>query len=156
MGLYFSWGNIEGHPEGSGYDFSQEVYDNTPGATIAADLTLEQDAARASLGAPWRMPTADEFQELIDNCSSVVFTLNGVNGLLFTSNLNGATLFFPSAGYYNGTSLNQSGSSGFYWTTVFNSATNASAFRFSGSDINSRGNHHRSLGFPVRAVMDPT
>ena len=40
MGLYFSWGNPTGHAEGSGYDFSQGVYDLTPGAALTADIVV--------------------------------------------------------------------------------------------------------------------
>lgn len=155
LGIYFSWGNIDGHKIGEGYDFSQAVYSTTPAAEIATDLSLSQDAARANLGAPWRMPTAAEFQELIDNCTSEWTTLNGVNGRLFTSNVNGNTLFFPAAGYYNGTSLNNRGSYGRYWSSSFYSSTNAQLLGFDSSDVNPQNNGRRR-GFSVRAVCPPS
>lgn len=155
MGSYVSWGNVEGHQEGSGYDFSQEVYNASPGGAINTDLSLDQDAARAVLGAPWRMPTAAEFQELFDNCTHVYTTLNGVNGCLFTSNVNGKTLFFPAAGYYNGTSLEARGASGYYWSNTLGSETVSRALTFSGSSVDPRGNRSRYYGYTVRAVMDP-
>jgi len=38
-------------------------------------LELEDDAARVNWGGDWRIPTEDEFQELIDNCTfEVLFT----------------------------------------------------------------------------------
>lgn len=154
-GIYFSWGNIEGHAEGSGYDFSQDVYDATAAAAITANLSLSQDAARANLGAPWRMPTADEFQELYDNCTCVWTTLNGVNGLLFTSNVNGNTLFFPAAGYYNGTSLGSRGSEGRYWSSTYISAASARLLYFDSSRVNPQGSDGRRRGFSVRAVLPP-
>lgn len=152
IGHYFSWGNTDGHATGSGYDFSQEVYETTPGAAITGNLSLSQDAARSYLGAPWRMPTAAEFQELYDNCTSVWTTLNGVNGRLFTSNVNGNTLFFPAAGYYVGTTLNGRGSSGFYWSSAYDSATNARILYFSSSGVNPQDSYYRRSGFSVRAV----
>lgn len=155
FGLYFSWGNTEGHAEGSGYDFSQAVYDTTPAAAISADLSLSEDAARANLGASWRMPTDAEFQELYDNCTVVWTTLNGVSGRLFTSNVNGNTLFFPAAGYCNGTSLNDSGSSGGYWSSTYSSATAARSLDFSSSSIDPQYLSSRRYGFPVRAVLPP-
>lgn len=151
-GLYFSWGNTEGHPAGAGYDFSQEVYNTTPAAAISEDLSLEQDAARAILGAPWRMPTAAEFQELVDNCSSVWATLNGVKGRLFTSNVNGKTLFFPAAGDYNGTSLNYRGEDGDYWSSTYRSSTQAAIMIFHTSSIDPQYDGLRRFGVSVRAV----
>lgn len=154
-GDYFSWGNTDAHAEGSGYDFSQAVYDTTPGAAITANLSLSQDAARANLGAPWRMPTAVEYKELYDNCTWVWTTMNGVAGCLFTSNVNGNTLFFPAAGNYVGTVLNNRESRGFYWSSTYSSATNARLLNFTDSIVNPLYNSSRRSGFSVRAVCSP-
>ena len=139
---------------GEEYDFTESVYETTPGAAIETDLSLEQDAARAYQGDPWRMPSSNEFQELIENCTTVWTTHNGVNGYLFTSNLNGNKLFFPAAGFYNGTSLNLHGSIGSYWSSTFNSATLARVLNFSGSSSGHIVNIGRPIGIPVRAVME--
>ena len=152
-GHYFSWGNTDAHAEGSGYNFSQDVYDATPAAAITANLSLSQDAARANLGAPWRMPTSAEFQELYDNCTCVWTTLNGVNGRLFTSNVNGNTLFLPAAGLYDGTSLGGRGSSGFYWSSACYSATGARGLGFHSSSVGPQYIDVRRYGFSVRAVQ---
>ena len=154
FGLYFSWGNIVGHKEGEGYDFSQEVYDTTPAAAISDNLSLSQDAARANLRAPWRMPTAVEFQELFDNCTVIWTSMNGINGRLFTSNVNGNTLFFPAAGLYSGTSLDYRETFGFCWSSTYVSATNARDLGFDSSNITPMGSSRRRLGFSVRAVFD--
>lgn len=154
-GLYFSWGNTEGHAEGSGYPFTQTVYDTTPAADINTDLSLSQDAARANLGAPWRMPTAAEFKELDDNCTVEWTTVNGVAGLLYTSNVNGNAVFFPAAGSYFGTSLSDRGSLGYYWSSTYNSATNARFMSFNSSTVNPQNVSSRRYGFSVRAVISP-
>ncbi len=155
-GLYFSWGNTDGHPAGAGYNFSQAVYDTTPAAEIATNLSLEQDAARANLGAPWRMPTTVEFQELIDNCTCVWTTLNGVNGRLFTSNVNGNTLFLPAAGRIDGTSLNVRGVDGYYFASTYYSDVNARSLHFTSTIVSPLNNSSRFVGFPLRAVQDGT
>lgn len=155
-GLYFSWGNTDGHPADAGYDFSEEVYNTTPGAAITENLSLSQDAARIYLGAPWRMPTADELQELVDNCTHVWSTLNGVNGILFTSRVNGNTLFVPAAGIYNGTSITDSGSSGDIWSSTFRSNTNARTLYFNNSGVNPQNSGSRYYGLPVRPVKPGT
>lgn len=151
-GIYFSWGNTEGHPAGAGYDFSLEEYNTTPAAAITEDLSLSQDAARAILGSPWRMPSAAEFQELFDNCASEWTTLNGVQGRLLTSNVNGNTLFIPAAGYYDETSLLNRGSSGRYWSTSYVSATDAHLLGFNSSGVQPQSTSIRRDGLSIRAV----
>lgn len=153
LGLYFSWGDTEGHRRGEGYDFTQEVYNSTTAAAIASDLSLDQDAARANLGSSWRMPTATEFQELVDNCTSRWDTIHGVNGMLFISNVNGNTLFLPAAGDYNGTSLNNRGTIGLYWSSTYVNAQVARCLYFVNPTVTPQSNWGRYLGFNVRAVM---
>ena len=62
-GLYFSWGNVTGHAEGSGYDFSDAVYAETDGAALTGNIAVGNtyDMARHNMGAPWRLPTSGEF-----------------------------------------------------------------------------------------------
>lgn len=153
-GCYFSWGNTEGHAEGSGYDFSQAVYDETPAAAIDANLSLSQDAARKNLGANWRMPTTDEFRALYDNCTSVWTSLNGVYGRLFISKENGNSLFFPAAGRYEGTSINNDGGAGYYWSSTYNSATTANDMFFYNTNVSPQSESSRRCGVSVRAVLD--
>lgn len=154
-GIYFSWGNTDGHAEGSGYDFSQATYDESAAADIDSDLSLEQDMARANLGQPWRMPKREEWQELVDNCTSVWTTVEGVNGRLFTSNINGNSIFFPASGEYGGTTLNGRGSSGFYWSSSYNSALSAYHSFFDSSNVRPQVSNDRRYGFSVRAVFKP-
>ena len=138
---------------GEEYDFSQNVYDTTPGADITTDLSLEQDAARANLGEPWRMPTAAEFQELYDNCTAIWTSRNNVDGLLFTSNVNGNTLFFPAAGLYSGTSLLYRGTRGYYWSSSFDSTIKALGLSLDNVNVNPQYTYDRRFGFSVRAVI---
>lgn len=152
-GLFFSWGNVEGHAIGEGYDFSQSVYETTPGAAVGADLSLDQDAARVYLGDPWRMPTSNEFQELCDNCTIEWTTVNGVNGRLFTSNVNGNKIFFPAAGRYVGMSLENSGSWGYFWQSAYYTQNSVRALTFSRTQINPQNSVARYYGFSVRAVI---
>ena len=65
-------------------------------------LDLDDDAAHVNWGGSWRMPTRDEMQELIDNCTLEWITENGVNGYRFTSKKDGfssVSIFLPAAGY---------------------------------------------------------
>ena len=154
-GLYFSWGNVTGHAEGSGYDFSDAVYAETPGAALTGNIPVNgtYDLARHNMGAPCRLPTVGEFQELNSNCDSEWTDEDGVAGRRFTSRINGNSIFFPASGYYIGTTLDLRGSYGLYWSSSYNSATNAYYLGFNSSSVSPASNYSRRRGFTARAVQ---
>ena len=61
-------------------------------------LEKEDDAAYLRLGEGWRIPTWNEMQELIDNCTVTESTLNGRWGAMLISKINNNYIFF---GYWN-------------------------------------------------------
>ena len=154
-GLYFSWGNVIGHAEGSGYDFSDAVYAETPGAALTGNIPVNgtYDLARHNMGAPCRLPTSGEFTELNNNCDSEWTDEDGVAGRRFTSRINGNSIFFPASGNYNGTSLNHRGSHGNYWSSSYRSAPYAYNLYFSSSNVNPADYDSRRYGFTARAVQ---
>ena len=155
-GLYFSWGNVIGHADGSGYDFSDVVYAETPGAALTGNIPVNgtYDLVRHNMGAPCRLPTVGEFQELNSNCESEWTDEDGVAGRRFTSRINGNSIFFPASGYYNGTSLDYRGSYGYYWSSSYSSATSAYSLRFDSSGVYPANlSSRRRYGFTARAVQ---
>ena len=58
------------------------------------------DVAHVKWGNAWQMPTHDQMVELIDNVTFRSTNINGVNGGLFTSRVNGASIFLPYADCY--------------------------------------------------------
>ena len=80
------------------------------------DLTAQYDAATANWGGDWRMPTYDELNELRKKCTWTWTTQNGVNGYKVTGP-SGASIFLPAAGYRLGSSLNDAGGSGYFWSS---------------------------------------
>ena len=154
-GLYFSWGNVIGHAEGSGYDFSDAVYAQTPGAALTGNVPVNTtyDAARHNMGAPCRLPTVGEFQELNSNCDSEWTDEDGVAGRRFTSRINGNSIFFPASGLYNGTTLDFRGSGGDYWSSSYMSEANAYVLDFGSGGVYPAYSIDRRLGFTARAVQ---
>jgi hypothetical protein len=157
-GLYFSWGNVEGHTGTDGYDFGTSndgPYANTPGAALTGNIPTNNtyDAARHNMGAPWRMPTVGEFQELNANCDSEWTDEDGVTGRRFTSRINGNSIFFPASGIRNGTGLNVRGSNGNYWSASLDSAAYGYHLYFNSSLVDPAHNRNRYIGFSVRAVQ---
>jgi len=98
-GLYF-WGETEakyGRESTSTYKFHDgHKYNGSDGKTV---LDPEDDVAHVKLGGN-RMPTADEIDELIHNCTWSWASVNGQIGYLVTSNKPGYTdrsIFLPYA-----------------------------------------------------------
>lgn len=122
------------------------------------ELDPEDDAATANWGRAWRMPSLDQVQELIESCTCQCTTKNGVWGMMFTSNYNGAILFFPAAGMYQNSQVDNAGGLGLYWERTLNTSGPYGAGNMNfgitrASVIN--GSHGRSLGVSVRAVRVP-
>ena len=154
-GLYFSWGNVTGHAEGSGYDFSDAVYAQTDGAALTGNIPVNNtyDMARHNMGSPCRLPTVGEFQELNSNCDSEWTDEDGVAGRRFTSRINGNSIFFPASGSYDGTTLYNRGSYGYFWSSSYMSETYAFYMYFSSGGVSPAISSLRRLGFSVRAVQ---
>ena len=100
-------------------------------------LDNEDDAARVKLGGKWRIPTDDEWKEPIDNCDWSWTKQKGVNGLLMTSKINGASIFLPATSTQSTTDFSATGKVGEYWCSSlcgFNAST-AGSTNFSSSGI---------------------
>ena len=156
-GLYFAWGETTGYTAEQVENGERVFYDASYTASaISADLTLEQDAARANLGGDWRMPTKAEYQELIDNCNAV-WTENyngtGVKGRIFTSKVNGNSVFLPAAGYCDNSGGSLVGEEGLYWSASWKSSPSALILEFY-SDGQFLGFYQRSCGLSARAVCE--
>lgn len=169
-GDYFAWGETE--PKDV-YDWSTYQWCNGSSRTLTkycsissygyngftdtlTVLSPEDDAATAAWGAEWRMPSKDQMQELYNNCTSEWTTRNGVNGRLFTSNINGASVFLPAAGSRWDSELYGAGSYGYYWSRTLDSSYPYLACRlyfYSGYEIWDIGTRYG--GQSVRAVRVP-
>ena len=64
-----------------------------------------------------------------------------------------STLFFPCSGNGNGTSWNNRGSNGNYWSRSLNSAANGRNLNFNSGGVNPQNSNNRCNGFPVRPVQ---
>lgn len=119
-------------------------------------LEPADDAARVNLGENWRMPTDEEWEELLNGCTSSWTTINGVNGYRFTSNSNGNSIFLPAASIYNGIYLSSVGSIGNYWSSSLYDfyPDRAWCVSFFSSNVYRSPNYFRNFGLPIRPVYD--
>lgn len=109
IGYYFYWGNIAGHEFKNnqwvlapGYDSEGEQW-NPENGNVPANATF--DAARAAWDDLWRLPTDEEFRELVENTDNIWvenWNGSGMNGYLFTGRTDATRqIFLPAAGYSN-------------------------------------------------------
>lgn len=174
---FFSWGNIDGHnpinQSTFDYDFgnsNSEPYANTPGAALTQNIDAKHDAATQNIGAPWRMPTSNEFKELFDNIDYIDasgatieeskidkrITMNGITGLRIKSKINGKILFFPASGDGYRMSWNSRGTNGGYWSASIYGTTNGRYLSFISSGVNPQSDILRFRGFSIRPVREPS
>ena len=162
-GGYYAWGEIEEKDTYTWDNYkwcigssntitkycTESIYGTVDNKTV---LEAEDDVARVKWGEDWRMPTADEQQELVDNCIWSKGRLNGVDGYWITSKQNGKSIFLPTAGCFIGKEVQYCGLFGYFWSgTLRNDNSSAYCIRFY-NDYNNREVYGRSAGFTVRPV----
>lgn len=166
-GDYYAWGEIESkdYYSWSTYrfgDYSSLMKYNTDSSNGTVDnktvLEMDDDVANAKLGAQWRIPTLDDAKELLDNCSWVFTTLNGINGYQVTGP-NGNSIFFPLCGFSNGNLADaEVGQYGRYWLSTLYTNNTHNAYRISLRPSSSSSAHYdwdwfdRSAGNSIRPV----
>lgn len=109
----YNWSNYkwcEGTDESFTKYCTNSEYGTVDNRTV---LTPNDDVATVVWGEPWRMPTHDEMDELIDKCTWEWTTYNGIAGQLVTGP-NGNSIFLPAAGFRDGSSLKNAGNGGYY------------------------------------------
>lgn len=162
-GDYFAWGETE--PKES-YDLDNYKWCNGSRTTMTkyctnsnygtvdnkSELDPEDDAATVNWGSSWRMPSREQQQELITNCTWQWVTRNGVDGGLATGP-NGNTIFFPAVGFCSGGGLNYPYSQGRYLSRTLDQSIQYMCYciKFDSRTIKSE-NTLRHLGYTVRAV----
>lgn len=165
-GAYFSWGNTEPHyaknnenewgdaEDAFDYSFDEDTYSQTDGASLQTDIDLAHDAARVNMGAPWCMPTKEQFLELHEHCIWQRKTIDGKNGYLVTSKKNGNSIFVACSGHGNGTTRYYRGSYGFYWSSSWDSDRYARYLFFGSGGVGPQSASSRYDGFALRPVQN--
>ncbi len=148
-GLY-GWADPTGEKQTT--DFNDYPSD-TPPENICG---TEYDIAYVQWGENWRMPTQEEVQELVDNCTWEWTELNGINGRRATGP-NGNSIFFPAGASRTGDKIsNQVRQRGCYWTgTLYPSDSDFAYYLYfySKEQFGNR-NTRRYIGHSVRAVTE--
>lgn len=161
-GLFFAWGETQGYSgavlddgltsvDGHIFDWSTYKWCNGTYNTLTKyngdssfgtvdsptpliELLPEDDAAYVNWNSNWRMPSKEQFEELIYGgyTTTLWTTRNGVYGRLITSTVEGykdKSIFLPAAGVrYDGSLVNAIGQTGTYWSRTRFSEFSSAAF----------------------------
>lgn len=155
-GLYFSWGNVDGHTADENgnvidYLFDSTTYSTTLGGQYTgSELDAEHDAASVNMGDGWRMPTRIEIRELVKNTDyyfiseddsivseselNISKKLRSIclvkKGEPFDYNNRSNFIEFPFSGNFNGSSLVEEGLRGGVWSSTVDTGNEDSARYF--------------------------
>ena len=120
-------------------------------------LSDQYDAAHVHLGGKWHMPTKEQFQELLEYTNTewvMYFNGSGINGHKFTSKTNGNSIFIPTAGYWDYSSVYYVGRRAHLWSSTLDSNDPSSVYYlYFNSDYCYVNNYDRFYGFCVRPVQ---
>ena len=154
-GSYFAWGETW---ERNTYNWENYMYCEGEVNTcldLGSDISgsPSYDAAYVNMGMSWIMPSIEQMQELVENCTSQWTTVNGVNGRIMTGP-NGASIFLPAAGYHWEDELNVVGDYGRYWSSSLlpSDANKAYHLSFYSGSINWNKANYRYNGYSVRPI----
>ncbi len=164
-GGYYAWGETDtksmyttnnytlGTYNPNGANYGMNKYTSSDGLKTLED---NDDAAIVQWGGRWRMPTQEEMQELLDECTwtwtSKPSSMGSMSGYTVTGP-NESTIFLPATGYR--TIMGSAGASmGYYCSSLVNEANVSQAqglyFSIDGKEAKA---HARYYGYAVRAVQ---
>ncbi len=174
-GTITNWDTYMKHP------FSDKLCDNANlrfrvGNIFARDIAPRYDVANSVYGKGWRLPTIDEWEELMRDCKLTWIKIDGDKCVKAVSKKNGATLYLPATGWYGSDdtfkrtnskkSKYQDKSKGLYWSSTVKRDRSRSekediyvaSFSSTNGDFVLTGS---AISYPwsgnfVRAVYDPS
>ena len=180
-GQYFAWGELAqyaGWPSDKSthpYDWNEYIYAESKYNELTkycnnskygyngytdelTELVAADDIVAVTYGGSYRMPTQDDFQELIDETDNEWvedFNGSGVSGYKFTSKSDSSKyIFLPAAGYCYDSNLFNVGGEGGYWSSSLDADDpyRAGYLFFTDGEVFMHYNN-RCYGFSVRPVQ---
>ena len=146
-GQYFAWGETSPKTE-----FTEE--NSLTNKKHMEDFSGDEqyDAAAANWGGGWRMATSDEYTELINDCTWILVENEGYK----VTGPNGNSIFIPTSGFYNGSTLDNSGT--FSWSSTpcneYDNDVQSKAFCIYADFIFVSNLADRYVGATVRPVVE--
>ena len=169
FGDYFAWGETTGYNGGKEtFSWSNYKYCNGSEKTLTKyctstsygtvdnkkELEPMDDAATAIWGEAWKMPSYDQYNELINSDYTKVerTTLNGITGTKITSKINMKSIFFPAAGFRYDKTFDHEDGYIYYWSSSMAGGNSAFYFGFHSNIYFGIWSLSRDNGMPIRPV----
>ena len=164
-GHFYAWGDGTDKSEFDIDTYAYQEYSETAKTVICSYIGenisgTQFDIALQKWGSPWRMPSKEDFNELINNCEVFEVTYKGERGTLIVSP-NGKQLFLKPQGYRDCCELHGT-EQGVLWTSTYSheppieaewqKTIYAYAFLFYGDYLQVNGYHSRVYGYAIRPV----
>lgn len=152
-GNYYAWGETVAKNDYSSANY--HYYENERFLYIGDDISgTEYDAVRVNWGGGWRMPTYEEIEELLTECTWTKTSLNNVAGYRVMGK-NGNSIFLPLAGLYLASSTpSYVGERGYYWSSTLSEEYTSAAYNLNTMGYVGRWSTNRVYGLPVRGVKE--
>ena len=116
FGAHIGWGDVGGlnfSAYNTAYSPAEDIVGTSNDVAYYLSDLIDGDAIMSST-----LPTAEQFQELIDGTEQEWTTIEGIAGIKFTAS-NGNYIFLPAGGYFDTATdevFSGDGTSGNYWT----------------------------------------
>lgn len=162
FGDYYSWGDTmanrpytnedcSSYPHCKDLDGDGDISTGSEFTYIGDDISGKEqyDAATAKWGNGWKMPTKEQFEELLTKCEWVPCEKNGVKGFQITGP-NSNSIFLPIAGYGPAEIRSEFKDELFYWTSTFQS--NEDAWALNSGHREPLWDKDRPIPAPIRPV----
>ena len=151
-GGYYAWGETSTKSNYGTENYSvQGKY--SMGQDNLTELLPADDAAHIVMGGNWYIPTREEVQELLDNCTFESIDMKNGSGYKVVSKRNGKYFLLPAAGSITYDVEEYVGGVFFYWTSSVNADRASEAW-----NLNTYNNELvvdgrvRFRGCPIRAI----
>lgn len=158
---YYAWGTLSEYNT-----YSKIRYDHLNSKETLTDgmrLNLTHDIARQQWGGRWRMPTLDDFTELVNECAMTWCSLGNRRRAILITGPNGNKLVLPVTGYYKDGEIRDDRFQAYYWTSTLykDNLERAWAIFFGEEDdekvsvFNRIDPRERFQGLSIRPVFSP-
>ena len=150
----YNWGTYKWRYGEKGLLIKYNMHSEFGAVDNKNQLELSDDAASANWNRTWRMPTEDEWLELMTECAWEYTTIGGICGIKFTSKSHN-TIFLPAGDFMMENRIYSPGDWGRYWSSSLSTTNSLDAkcflfyYKNPFTSINSRDH-----GYNVRAVTE--
>lgn len=113
---YYAWGALSEYNS-----YSKIRYEHRTGKenlTDGTSLNISYDIARQQWGGRWRLPTLDNFRELVNECNMTWCSIGSPRRAILVTGPNGNKIVLPVVGYYKDDEIRDDRFLAHYWTST--------------------------------------